>query len=59
VKKFTGFFPEDRMIPETYIYTVVSMIKGLSQMLELYPKYVKRSKNEEVLIKRVFFGISL
>jgi len=26
------------MIPETYIYTVVLMIKGLAQLLELYPK---------------------
>ena len=26
------------MIPETYIYTVVLLIKGLAQLLELYPK---------------------
>ena len=26
------------MIPETYIYTVVLMIKCLAQLLELYPK---------------------
>jgi len=26
------------MILETYIYTAVLMIKGLAQLLELYPK---------------------
>jgi len=32
------FFSEDLMTPETYIYTVVLLIKGLAQLLELYPK---------------------
>ena len=31
------------MIPETYIYTVVLMIKGLAQLLELF-QYVERSQ---------------
>jgi len=45
VKKFPKRKSEDLMIPETYIYTVVLMIKGLAQLLELYPelfKYVER-----------------
>jgi len=37
VKKFPKRKSEDLMIPETYIYTVVLMIKGLAQLLELYP----------------------